>query len=134
IFGNTQLGIDLGNAGVTPNQNPPSSQGPNRLQNFPVLTAATVSGSDLTITGTLTAKPKQTYRIEFFVQDAGDPSGFGQGKTFIGFRNVTTDNTGKVIFTATFSGVNIPAGKVITATATDSDDNTSEFSAWIRTT
>ncbi|MEO2025088.1 MAG: G8 domain-containing protein [Fuerstiella sp.] len=40
IFSNGQLGIDLGNDGVTPNDNLDADTGPNNLINFPVLTGA----------------------------------------------------------------------------------------------
>jgi Periplasmic copper-binding protein (NosD)/Right handed beta helix region len=127
IFANTQIGIDLGNAGVFPATDPPL-QGPNLLQNDPVLETATASGSSLTVGGTLSSVPSQTYRVEFFVQDASNPSTEAQGETFIGYASVTTDSTGNANWTTTLTGVIVQPGQVLTATATDPNGNTSEFS------
>jgi hypothetical protein len=131
IFANGGLGIDLsgGNIpdGVTPNDAGDSDSGPDNLQNFPVLTSGTV-GSGTTVSGTLNSTPNTTFRVEFFANDAADPSGSGEGQTFLGFTSVTTDGNGDVSFTATLP-VAAGAGQVVTATATDSGDNTSEFSA-----
>ena len=43
IYANTGLGIDLGNDGVTTNHDPEPTVGPNLLQNYPVLTSASVA-------------------------------------------------------------------------------------------
>jgi len=52
IHDNGGLGIDLGNDGVTPNVACGSGQGPNLLQNFPVLTSAVRSGAGTRVRGT----------------------------------------------------------------------------------
>ncbi len=132
IYANTGLGIDLGADGVTPNHNPEPTVGPNLLQNYPVLaTAMNSSGGGLTITGTLTSVANRTYRVEFFSQPTGDPSAYGQGHTYLGYATVTTNGSGVATINVNLTGVNIPVGQAITATATDSSGNTSEFSAWI---
>jgi CSLREA domain-containing protein len=138
IHSNAALGIDLvGFAfaadGVTVNDPGDADVGGNDLQNFPVLTSA-VSGTGSTIVqGTLNSTPSTsgiTYRLEFFSNPGCDPSGFGQGKTFVGASDVTTDPEGNVSFVVTLSG-NSPAGSVITSTATDPANSTSEFSGCI---
>lgn len=53
IFGNSRLGIDLGNDGVTPNTPGGPHAGPNQLQNFPVLVSTAFVGDRLVLTGTL---------------------------------------------------------------------------------
>jgi Bacterial Ig-like domain (group 3) len=128
IFSNTGIGIDLGpHDGVTPNDSAGHS-GPNNFQNFPVLTSVTTAGGVATIQGTLNSAENTTFRLEFFANAAGDPSGYGEGQTYLGFASVTTDGTGQAAFTASFA---LPAGQpVVTATATDPAGNTSEFCQW----
>jgi hypothetical protein len=127
INGNGGLGIDLGNDGVTANSAGGPHTGPNSLQNFPLVTAVSRGQSTTTIQGTLNATPSKTFRIEFFSSAACDPTGFGQGQTFLGFANATTDGAGNASFSAPLSVV-VPDGASIAATATDPANNTSEFS------
>jgi Ca2+-binding RTX toxin-like protein len=132
FFSNGQLGIDLNSpfindAGTTANDVGDADIGNNNLQNFPVITAAFSDGENITITGTLNSTANTTFRVEFFANTALDPTTYGEGETFLGFANVTTDAAGNVSFTQNFP-INIAAGQFITATATDPDNNTSEFS------
>jgi len=131
IYGNKKLGIDLNGDGITQNQ-PVSNQGdtkvtgPNALQNYPILSSATVSGGNVTIAGTLTSAPNAMFRIEFFSNPAPDTSTHGQGQTLLGFQNVATDASGNAKINATLpvTGTNT----AFAATATDAVGNTSEFS------
>ena len=129
IFGNGALGIDLdpGN-GVTPNDAGDADTGPNNLQNFPELTSAASNATTTTIGGTLNSEANKQYRLEFFSNSACDPSGNGEGQTFLGTSSTTTDVTGNATFTASLP-VAVAVGQVVTATATDPANNTSEFSA-----
>ena len=129
IFSNAGLGIDLSADGVTPNDSGDADAGPNNLQNFPVLQSVANSGGMTTITGRLNSAANTTYRLEFFANDAIDPTGYGEGQIFIGFKNVTTNASGDASFTAAFS--QIGASQRATATATDPNGNTSEFSGAI---
>ncbi|NLR77329.1 T9SS type A sorting domain-containing protein [Chitinophaga eiseniae] len=133
IFKNTGPGIDLGNDGPTPNDPGDADTGPNNLQNFPVLTAAGNTGGNASIQGTLNSTPNTTFRLDFFSNDACNPSGFGEGQAFLDSFKVTTDGAGNAAFTAILPGKTFPAGAVITATATDPNHNTSEFSACLPT-
>ncbi len=129
IFSNSELGIDLGNDGVTANDTGDADTGPNNLQNYPKLTSVTNSGGMTTIAGKLNSIANKTYRVEFFTNAAIDPTGYGEGQTFLGFKNVTTDGTGNISFNASFP--QIAANQYVTTTATDPNGNTSEFSAAI---
>jgi parallel beta-helix repeat protein len=125
ISGNGELGIDLGPSGVTPNDPGDSDSGPNNLQNFPVLTAASASSSETSVEGWLDSTPSSAFEVEFFSSEACDPAGHGEGTSFLGTAEVTTDSSGVAVFSATFPVV---ADQVVTATATGPDGSTSEFS------
>ncbi|MCT7963096.1 DUF4347 domain-containing protein [Laspinema sp. D1] len=132
IVSNSRLGIDLSGpastpAGTTANDEGDADTGTNNLQNFPVITSAISEGTSTTILGTLNSTANTEFRLEFFANSALDPSRFGEGERFIGFATVTTDASGNVSFTETFPGA-VPANEFITATATDPNNNTSEFS------
>ncbi|MGP0069832.1 MAG: beta strand repeat-containing protein [Isosphaeraceae bacterium] len=127
IYGNTGLGIDLGNDGVTLNDSDGHS-GPNLFQDFPVLSSAITSNGTTTIAGSLSGTPGVTDRVEFFSNPAASPSDYGQGQTFLGFVDVPINPGGTGSFSTTFSGP-VAVGQSITATATDPAGDTSEFSA-----
>jgi hypothetical protein len=93
------------------------------LQNFPSLTSA-LRGST-TIEGTFNSAANTDFRLEFFSNRACDPSDHGEGETFLGTASVTTDANGDASFTVSIASTVDP---FITATATDPDNNTSEFS------
>jgi hypothetical protein len=139
IYANGKLGINLvGGAedanGVTANDTNDSDTGPNLLQNYPVVTSAINSGGSTTINGTLNSNLDQDYVIEFFVSNdpvpGKDPSGFGEGQTFIGTTTVTTSGNDAVF---TFNpAAPLTVGSWVTATATDGSGNTSEFSGAVQ--
>jgi hypothetical protein len=134
FFSNTGLGINLlpppvGTIdGVTPNDTNDPDEGGNHLQNFPVISSATVTGSTRNITGTLNSAANTQYRIEYFSSascNAASPNDYGEGQTYLGAQDVTTVGN-DVSFT--FHPTTLIAGQFITATATDPLGNTSEFS------
>jgi hypothetical protein len=130
ITANGGLGIDLGNDGVTPNSVGGPHVGPNHFQNFPILNPYTTQG---TITGSLNSEPNTTFTIELFANAAPDPSGDGQARDLLrspaGTLTVTTDAYGNATFT--FNYTPLPGEPFLTATATDPNNNTSEFSPWV---
>lgn len=128
IFSNSNLGIDLSLNGVTANDACDVDSGPNNLQNFPVITSITTGATDTTISGTLNSTASTQFRIEFFASASCDASGNGQGQTFLGSTNVTTDGSCNASFMFVVPNSSI-TGADITATATDPNNNTSEFSS-----
>lgn len=128
IGNNGLLGIDLAPVGVTPNDAGDGDTGANELQNFPVVTGAQSTGNTTTISGTLNSAPSTSYVIQFFANTACDPSGFGEGETFLGSTTVMTNQAGAASFSAVVN-VALASTLGITATATDPNGNTSEFSA-----
>jgi len=127
---NENLGIDLGDNGVTANDNLDPDVGPNLRQNFPEVTSATTTRRATTIVGTLNSTPNTTFTLQFFSSPQPDPSGFGEGQTFKVQKSVSTDNGGDGTFSFKLKrGKKIPVGQFVTATATDPQGNTSEFSA-----
>ena len=130
IFSNQNLGIDLNDTtGISPGdpegreQDPKDPDlGPNNLQNFPVITSATTTGTTTTIAGTFNSKPSKTFTIQLF----SNPPGTDEGKTFLGQIQKKTNRKGKASFG--FFGQAVAQGDEITATATGAD-GTSEFSA-----
>ncbi|HEX6182690.1 MAG TPA: FG-GAP-like repeat-containing protein [Pyrinomonadaceae bacterium] len=125
------LGIDLGPDGANPNDAGDADTGANNLQNFPVITSAILNGNSLQVVGTLSSTASTTFRIEFFSSGVCDPSGFGEGVGFIGSTNVTTDGNGQASFNVNFAGLDTAVGDAITATATSTAGDTSEFSGCV---
>jgi hypothetical protein len=123
IFANGGLGIDLGNTGMpTTNTNTGPNVGPNQLQNYPVLTGITGIGGMAVVSGTLNSTPGSSFTIEFFLSPTSTP---GQGKIYLGSVPVS-DASGDNVFTFPFTPS--VANPYLTATATDINGNTSEFS------
>ena len=122
IFSNRGLGIDLvspadGATGVTPNDTGDLDAGPNALRNFPVIRSAEQVEGGTRVTF---AAPGATLgtTIEFFATPAPDPTGFGEGRTYLG-STTWAGNTGTVTLPRALDGW------YITATA---GTPTSEFS------
>ena len=129
IFSNTNLGIDLDADNEVEASNPANSLGANRRQNYPELVRATAAGSTA-VEGSLNSTPATMFRLEFFSNSVCDASGHGEGETYLGFVDVTTDADGDRSFSV-FLSETTTVGYFITATATNPDNNTSEFSACV---
>jgi uncharacterized repeat protein (TIGR01451 family) len=129
IDANGVLGIDLTMDGLTygVTVNDPGDTdtgGGNHFQNFPVLLPVVAGGA---IAGTLNSTPTTTFEVELFSNPACDPFGYGEGRTPLGLTSVTTDAAGDGSFSFT-PAAPLATGAFVTATATDPDGNTSEFS------
>ncbi len=122
------LGIDLGAIdGVNTNDVGDVDLGANQLQNFPVLTNAWASPTVTAICGMFSGMANKTYRLHFYANTIQEPSGYGEGQTYLGEASVSTPVSGVASFAVNLP-VSVPANSSITATATDAANNTSEFS------
>jgi hypothetical protein len=122
------LGIDLAfeptlprpPGGVTANDTGDPDQGPNGLMNFPVITSAIHTAGTTTVSGTIDP-PGYPATIEVFRAIPGNYSQHGQGAVFLGSTNATGPS-----WTIALTGAQ--PGQLLTATASDTAGNTSEFS------
>ena len=71
-----------------------------------------------------------TYLLEFFSNIKGtvNHTGYGEGQTFLGSARVTVGPTGSGTINVTLPSPNNLVSQFLTATATDADGNTTEFS------
>ncbi len=114
IHDNGLLGIDLGPGG-------------NNNQVAPVLSSVVEMGNELHIAGNITSAPRTTFDIDLFANLVCDPSGFGEGRFLLGSVRVRTNAAGFGAFTFVAQRP-APGANVLTPTATDPNNNTSEFS------
>ncbi len=124
---NSDLGITF-NGLTSPHVNDPFDSdfpGPNNLQNAPVLTSATKSGDTLTVQGTLDTTAG-TYTVDGYHSPSCDPSGGGEGATYIIDRPFTVAGTGAENISGSGPSTD-RSGSFATATATGTD-GTSQFS------
>jgi hypothetical protein len=118
IFGHTNgLGIELANLG-------------NNNLSFPVLISAITDGFTTMVNGLIQSAPNTTFTLEFFANPVSNPSGFGEGKQFLGASAVTTDSSGTASFSVSLAGPVSP-GQFVAATVTDPNGDTSAFSQCI---
>ena len=97
------------------------------LQVAPVLTSVTPSGTSTNVQGTFAGLSNAKYTLQFFSSPTQDSPGVAQGQTLLGSYVVTTDATGAYVLNQGLN-VQVPTGQFVTATATDSGNNSSNFS------
>jgi hypothetical protein len=129
IFSNTGLGIDIGDPGVTPNDAADADAGANALQNFPGLNTV-VLGVTVDVLGHFNGTPNENFDLQFYSSPHCHSSGHGEGKNFIRTISSRTDGRGALTFFTQLGALS--DGDFITATVTDSRNNTSEFSACLK--
>jgi hypothetical protein len=122
IVSNGGLGIDLGRDGITANDDGDLDTGANNLQNTVVIAGAEPSGADAIVRGTFNGAANSIFRVEFFKNTTAN----SEGQVFLQAIDLTTDDAGQKPFNLTIA--NLAAGEFITATVTDANGNTSEFS------
>lgn len=122
IFENDGLGIDIFPFGVV-NSNDVGDvdDGPAKMMNYPIIDSAIIDSGITYVYGSIDTQNPSSVSIEVFAAEP-DASGFGQGKRFVG--TAIPDYNGKwSLITELLNNTDI-----LTATATDIDGNTSEFS------
>ena len=125
IYGNSTIGIDLGGDGATANDAGDADTGQNQMQNSPVISQAVLVGDQLTITYIVESLAENSdfdLQIEFFLSD-----GAAQGQRSLGtdsYQLASAGNSQTVVLTVT----DLSVTDKLTATATDAQGNTSEFS------
>ncbi len=129
IHSNVGIEIDLAGDGVTLNDAGDGDTGPNQLQNYPVISYV-ADGPDTQITGLLNSQPNTTYVIDFYTSSSLNAQ-IREGETHVHELSVTTDAIGVAGFDVTLP-VTVDPELFVTATATDPNGNTSEFSAGLR--
>ena len=124
IYSNTGLPIDLGATlgdGPTSNDLGDGDTGPNKLQNFPIITAVASNNTQDILYGELDSTPSTDFTLQFFF--------YNLAPRLLGSITVTTDATGHAKFQFSFFPGPGPIfeGNFYSATATDSAGNTSEY-------
>jgi len=132
--GNGGLAIDLGGDGVTANDNDSLAVNqPNRKQNFPTIDTAIGENFLGHVRGSVFSTPGD-YSIQIFASPSCDASGNGEGAELVGSGTTTIDGhilvqgQGPGDFDIPVVGIFVGGFTHITATATDENGSTSEFS------
>ncbi len=118
IFANHYGGIGMGTSYNHSNNDRAAPQ----LASAVLGSAVNPGGTD--VNGVLYSVASTQFRIEFFA----NPATTAEGQNFIGATDVTTNGGGSLSFGPLHLAAAVSAGSAITATATDSAGNTSQFS------
>jgi hypothetical protein len=133
IHDNAGLGIDLGTEGPSFNDPLDADGGVNGMQNFPIILSVEHLGpqgaGSTRIVGKFNSTASTTFDLDFYSNPACSnfPRELVEGETYLGSSQVTTDANGDAAIDVTLP-VTTEAGARISATATDPNGNTSEFS------
>jgi len=112
IYANGGIGVD---------------NGVNNLQSVPAIDSAVLSGGYTVVSGSFQGAANAWHTLEFFYVPDLDPTDNGEGKAILGSARVMTDTGGNVLFNVSFPNL-VPTGYYVTATATDTNGSTSQFS------
>ncbi|UXI70202.1 beta strand repeat-containing protein [Tahibacter amnicola] len=136
----TGLAIDLYDAnGIGPSVNDlcdldgNDSFTANHTTNYPSNVTYTTNGGITKVSGVMRGAANTTYTLEFYVNTAGDASGFGEGQTFIGSTSLTTGSPPNCSASFNVTTSLVQPGLFVTALAIDEtpgprQGDTSEFS------
>lgn len=138
FYDNGGLGVDLGADGVTANDAGDADDGPNRLTNRPdacVFVDSRTVPSRLVLEGQLDNDASTGSVVEIFQNDRFDPSGQGEGRTFL--LELATTGTGYFTHPDLRATGALPAALPdvrLTAIATDGAGNSSEHATVVMVT
>ena len=100
----------------------------NDLLAAPALSGASGGGTGSNVVGSLSSLANTSFLIQFFSSQVADPSGVGQGQTFLGSTVVTTDASGAATIDFDLAS-GLANGTWVTVTATnESNGDSSGFS------
>lgn len=135
IHSNEEQGIDLSMEpygfpdAINPNDVSDTDEGPNDLQNYPILLYAQRSGNHTILQYQFESEADADYVLQFFAAPAGiDSKHWGEGQRLLLSERITTDANG--LYAAEISVADaLPEGAWLSATASHlSSGSTSEFS------
>jgi CSLREA domain-containing protein len=113
IYSNDELGIDVGDDGLTLNNAGPEDN----IVNFPIIDSAIYDGMNTLVSGRLRSYPDRRFLLVFFVNDDCDPSFHGEGQRPVISLEANTDENGLLTFSENLPGTSAPIGSFITLTA-----------------
>lgn len=119
IYANAGLGIDIEPEGINFNDDGDSDSGPNQQLNFPII--------DIAETNRVFGHACANCTVEIFTSDGGDGE-YGEGAAFLNSTLADASGYFEVVIPS------VPIDYVITASAIDSQGNTSEFALNARIT
>lgn len=96
---------------------------------IPTISLASKVSDSLLVSGTFSGDASTTYRLEFFSNNNCSGTGYGEGRTYLGYLTGTTNASGDLSFGGAIYAPSIGGGESITSTATGTGKNTTEFSA-----
>jgi hypothetical protein len=134
IHSNGGLGIDLAASGLTTpdgvSANDPldSDAGGNELLNFPVVTSISATADSTRVGVSYSGMPNELITVQIFSSSTCHATGYGEGEAFLGSDMLLTNGSGLGSKTITVPGV-VSYGRFVTATAIETYENSSEFSA-----
>ena len=124
VYGNDGIGVDLGDDGVTANDAGDADSGPNNLQNWAVLTSASINDAgNFSYNLDLSTLDGGSHTVDFYASTNRD-GGQVEGKRYLFSANVS----GSTTWSGSWGGITLDPGEYITTITTDSSGNSSEFS------
>ena len=127
IFGNATLGIDLSGSGTFIANDSQGHDGPNNLQDYPVLNGAFIDSTGLlwvTYSDPTDSNSAYPVTVDFYLADAN-----GQGQKDLGAYQDSFETAGNgTVDLGNAASLGVTSTSSLVAAATDGEGNTSEFS------